>query len=254
MEISDFMKIFASGRRMEVLEALLKGRTKDEIKASVPASTFAFTVDYLKKVNFATEKDGEVVLTESGRAYLIVFDHFIRSITTLQRIFRAFPDHIIFFPDDFYIRLYEISDFELVASEPSDVLKPHRVFFEYLMQSSDIQGVTPMLFPDYPQMLKELVTNDIPISIVITEDLRDVVLSDVLDEQIVKTPGNVNIFTTDQKPKIAITVTDAFLSIGFFYKSGSYDFTRDLFCTSAEALKFGMDLVDYYRNTARKMV
>ncbi len=248
MEISDFMKIFASGRRMEVLEALLKGRTKDEIKASVPASTFAFTVDYLKKVDFAMEKDGEVVLTDSGRAYLIVFDHFIRSITTLQKIFRAFPDHIIFFPDDFYIRLYEISDFELVASEPSDVLKPHRVFFDYLMQSSDIHGVTPMLFPDYPQMLKELIIHDIPISIVITEDLRDVV-----DEHIDKTLENVNLFTTDQKPKIAITVTDAFLSIGFFYKSGSYDFTRDLICTSPEALKFGMDLVDYYRNTARKM-
>jgi predicted transcriptional regulator len=249
MEISDFMKIFASGRRMEVLQALLKGRTKDEIKASVPASTFAFTMDYLKKVDFATEKDGEVVLTDIGRAYLIVFDHFIRSITTLQKIFRAFPDHIIFFPDDFYIRLYEISDFELVASEPSDVLKPHRVFFDYLMQSSDIHGVTPMLFPDYPQMLKELVKQDIPISIVVTEDLRDVV-----GENIDKTLVNVNLFATDQKPKIAITVTDAFLSIGFFYKSGSYDFTRDLICTSPEALKFGMDLVDYYRNTARKMV
>jgi predicted transcriptional regulator len=249
MEISDFMKIFASGRRMEVLQALLKGRTKDEIKASVPASTFAFTMDYLKKVDFAMEKDGEVVLTDSGRAYLIVFDHFIRSITTLQKIFRAFPDHIIFFPDDFYIRLYEICDFELVASEPSDVLKPHRVFFDYLMQSSDIHGVTPMLFPDYPQMLKELIKHDIPISIVVTEDLRDVV-----GEHLDKTLENVNLFATDQKPKIAITVTDAFLSIGFFYKSGSYDFTRDLICTSPEALKFGMDLVDYYRNTARKMV
>lgn len=249
MEISDFMKIFASGRRMEVLEALLKGRTKDEIKASVPASTFAFTVDYLKKVEFATEKEGEVVLTESGRAYLIVFEHFIRSITTLQNIFRAFPDHIIFFPDDFYIRLYEISDFELVASEPSDVLKPHRVFFGYLKQSSEIHGVTPMLFPDYPQMLQELVKHDIPISIVVTEDLREVV-----GEHLDRTLDNVNLYVTDQKPKIAITVTNAFLSIGFFYRSGSYDFTRDLICTSPEALKFGMDLVDHYRKTARKMV
>jgi predicted transcriptional regulator len=248
MEIPDFMKIFASGRRMEVLEALLKGRTKEEIKASVPASTFAFTVDYLKKVKFATERDGEVVLTDSGRAYLMVFEHFVRSITTLQKIFRAFPDHIIFFPDEFYIRLYEISDFELVASEPSDVLKPHRVFFGYLKQSSEIHGVTPMLFPDYPQMLEELVTHNIPISIVVTEDLREVV-----GEHLDKTLENVNLFTTDQTPKIAITVTDTFLSIGFFYKSGSYDFTRDLICTSPEALKFGMDLVDHYRQTARKM-
>ncbi|HDR73971.1 MAG TPA: hypothetical protein ENN85_08710, partial [Methanoculleus sp.] len=71
---------------MEVLDALLKGRTKDEIKDSVPASTFAFTVDYLKNVGFAMDKDGEIALTDSGRAYLMVFEHFMRSITTLQNI------------------------------------------------------------------------------------------------------------------------------------------------------------------------
>ena len=73
-------------------------------------------------------------------------------------------------------------------------------------------------------------------------------------EHLDRTLDNVNLYVTDQKPKIAITVTDAFLSIGFFYRSGSYDFTRDLICTSPEALKFGMDLVDHYRKTARKMV
>jgi len=249
MEISDFMKIFASGRRMEVLDALLKGRTKDEIKDSVPASTFAFTVDYLKNVGFAMDKDGEIALTDSGRAYLMVFEHFMRSITTLQNIFRSFPDHTISFPDDFYIRLYELSSFELVASEPSDVLKPHRVFFGYLKASTEIQGVTPILFPDYPQMVEELVKNNIPISIVVTEDLREVV-AEHLDESL----KNVDLSITDQTPKIAITVTDTFLSIGFFYKSGSYDFTRDLICTTPEALKFGRDLVAYYRNTARKLL
>jgi len=250
MEIPDFMKIFASGRRMEVLEALLKGRTKKEIKASVPVSTFAFTVDYLKKVKFAMERDGEVVLTDSGRAYLMVFEHFIRSITTLQKIFRAFPDHIIFFPDDFYIRLYEISTFELVASEPSDVLKPHRVFFGYLRESENIEGVTPLLFPDYPEMLYELVTFQNPsISLVVSEDIHTTILG--YDQNAFE---NVEIYVIDHAPKIALTVSDVFLSIGFFYKSGNYDFTRDLIATSPEALKFGRDIVAYYRQQSRKIV
>jgi predicted transcriptional regulator len=58
----------------------------------------------------------------------------------------------------------------------------------------------------------------------------------------------------DELPQIAITVTDQFLSIGFFYKSGNYDFTRDLISTSPAALKFGKDLVEYYRMRSRRSV
>ena len=159
MKISDFMKIFASERRMEVLDALLIGKTKDEIKECVPTSTFAFTMDYLKKVGFAQGTDGEVTLTDRGHAYLVIFEKFKNSINTLQNIYDLFPDHTIYFPDEFLIRLDELEGFEPVASEPSDVLKPHRVFADLLKNSSKISGVSPLMFPDYPDLFKTMAEN-----------------------------------------------------------------------------------------------
>jgi predicted transcriptional regulator len=249
MDISDLMKTFASGRRMEVLDALLRGETKDEIKGRVPPSTFAFTIDYLKKIGFAEGTNSEVVLTERGHAYLVIFNQFKNSINTLENLYAYFPDHAIYFPDEFFIRLYEIRDSQLITSEPSDVLKPHRVFFDNLRNSREISGVSPLMFPDYANMFSVLAENQLNISLVVTDEIFTIISKYPLDQY-----ENIAIYVVDELPQIAITVTDQFLSIGFFYKSGNYDFTRDLISTSPAALKFGKDLVEYYRMRSRRSV
>jgi predicted transcriptional regulator len=248
MDIVDLMKTFSSSRRMEVLESLLRGETRDEIKERVPTSTFAFTLDYLKKEGFAEVVAGEVVVTDRGRAYLLIFDQFRKSVSTLETLYATFFDHMIYFPDEFLPRLYEIADSEIVASEPSNVLKPHRVFFENISKSREIMGVAPLLFPDYPEFFSALTSQIDRISLVVTREIYDIVSGypAIRNE-------SVEIHVIDENPKIAFTVTDCFLSIGFFYRSGNYDFTRDLVSTSPEAICFGRDLFDYYVNKARKM-
>lgn len=248
MDIADLLKTFASGRRMEVLEALLRGETRDDIKARVPASTFAFTIDYLKKEGFAEVTDGDVAVTERGRAYLLIFDQFRKSVTTLDKLYTTFSDHTITFPDEFLTRLYELADSSFVTSEPSNVLKPHRIFFEHLSRSRDIAGVSPILFPDYPEFFGALAANVDTISLVVTPEIYDII-SDYPETAL----DSVELFVIEENPKIAFTVTERFLSIGFFYRSGNYDFTRDLISTSPEAITFGRELVEYYRKKARKM-
>ena len=249
MKITDFMKIFSSERRIEVLDALLKQEPKDEIKKHIPPSTYAFTVNYLKKVGFVREVDNEVSLTERGHANLIVFERFKESIEALRMLYESFPDHVIVFPDEFALRLWEIRDAGVVASEPSDVLKPHRVFTDNLKNTREIYGVSPLLFPDYPEVFKGLAGSVDTISLVVTQEVLDIISAYPLGDY-----GNLEIYLTPEAPRIAATVTDTFLSIGFFYRSRSYDFTRDLIATSPEAIKFGKDLISYYRIRSRKIV
>lgn len=248
MNIADFMKIFASERRIEILDALLRGESRDQIKEGVPASTFAFTVDYLKKVGFAEGLGGDVILTENGRANLAIFQHFKTCIDTLQRIYLSYSDHKVYFPDEFLIRLDEISDFQLVASEPSDILKPHRVFSSLLKESAKIYGVSPLLFPDYPELFKHLAESNIEIDLVVTSDVYR-----IISEYPIEDFNNLSIWLIEEMPLVAVTVTDRFFSFGFFYKSGSYDFTRDSVATSPSALRFGNDLVSYYRSKSRRI-
>ncbi|MDV2482320.1 DUF1724 domain-containing protein [Methanoculleus sp. Wushi-C6] len=249
MKITDFMKVFSSERRIEVLDALLRQESKDEIKRHIPSSTYAFTVNSLKKVGFVREADGEVLLTDRGHAYLIIFERFKESIDTLRMLYEAFPDHTITLPDEFALRLCEISDARLVASEPSDILKPHRVFIDHLKGTREIYGVSPILFPDYPEFFLTLAESVETISLVVTQEVFDIVSAYPL-----RNYGNIEMYLAPETPGIAATVTDTFLSIGFFYKSGSYDFTRDLIATSPEAIKFGKDLIRHYRAQSRRIV
>ncbi|WP_292409649.1 MULTISPECIES: helix-turn-helix transcriptional regulator [unclassified Methanoculleus] len=249
MKITDFMKIFSSERRIEVLDALLQQETKDTIKQHIPSSTYAFTVNYLKKAGFVREVDGEVSLTDRGHASLIIFQRFKESIETLRMLYEAFPDHVIAFPDEFALRLCEIRDAQVITSEPFDILKPHRVFTDYLKNTREIYGVSPLLFPDYPEFFKGLAESGDPISLVVTQEVYDLISAYPLENY-----GNLEVYLTLETPRIAATVTDTFLSIGFFYKSGSYDFTRDLIATSPEAINFGMDLIRHYRTRSRRIV
>lgn len=249
MKITDFMKVFSSARRMEVLDALYQGQSREEIRDRVPGSTYAFTIDTLKKAGMIRESDGEIVLTDKGRAYLLIFEHAKESIATYTRVSERFNDHIIDFPEDFFPRLYEIDAFEVITSEPSDVLKPHRIFSEYIRNSSEIYGVSPLLFPDYPQLFGGILEHIDRLSLVVTDEILGIISEYPLDQY-----ENIEIYIINTPPKIAITVTDTFLSIGFFYRSGNYDFTRDLVSIAPSALRFGRDLVDYYKSQSRRIV
>jgi predicted transcriptional regulator len=164
-------------------------------------------------------------------------------------LYEAFPDHTITFPDEFALRLCEIRDARLIASEPSDILKPHRVFTDYLKNTKEIYGVSPILFPDYPEFFLALAESVETISLVVTQEVFDIVSTYPIGDH-----DNIKLYLAPQAPRIAATVTDTFLSIGFFYKSGGYDFTRDLIATSPEAIIFGKDLIRYYRAKSRRIV
>jgi predicted transcriptional regulator len=234
---------------MELLDALRKGETKDQIKKYFPGSTYAFTIDFLKKEGLVIENAREISLTEIGNVYVNIFEHAKESIYTYQELLNFFNDHVIYLPEDFFIRLHEIKGFEPVASEPSDILKPHRVFSEYLQKSSEIYGVSPLLFPDYPQLFSGMIEEGRKITLVITDEVYKIISEYPLNEF-----KNLEIYLIETPPQVAVTVSDKFLSIGYFYKSGSYDFTRDLIATSPSALSFGRNLVEHYKAQSRKIV
>ncbi|RXE55271.1 hypothetical protein ABH15_10835 [Methanoculleus taiwanensis] len=247
MKIIDFMKIFASERRIEVLDALVRGESKEEIKEHIPPSTFAFTFNHLKQAGFADVRGGDVCLTDRGHAYLVIFETFKDNVNALEKLFNAFPDHTIAFPDEFFMRLHEIGDFELITSEPSNVLKPHQVFFENIRKSKSIRGISPLMFPDYVDFFGQMINSIDTISLVVTEEIYGRIPSSARESE------TINFYIIDEVPPIAAAVTDRFVSLGFFYKSGSYDFTRDAISTSPRAIAFGNALIEHYMKQSRKI-
>ncbi len=241
MMITDVMKAFSSERRIELLDALYNGESTDSIKKQIPPSTYSFTMNFLKDVGYVEEKRGSAVLTDRGRAYLILFEHFKENLDMLLRLHDVFPDHSIQFPDPFYTRLHELQEFRIVTSEPSNIMKPQQVFLDHIRQSNCVMGISPFLFPYYVDFFSRMAERSGAIRLVVTPEVyTGISSSEALKRE------NVQMYIIDDTPPIAAAVTDQFVSIGFFYRSGSYDFTRDLIATSPEAKKFGRDLIEHY--------
>ncbi|WP_301662452.1 helix-turn-helix transcriptional regulator [Methanoculleus frigidifontis] len=242
------MKLFSSRRKIEILDALFNGDSIDSIKKQMPASTYSVTMHSLASAGYVEEIRGDAVLTDRGRACRILFAQLNESLDTLLRLHDAFPEHSIRFPDPFYARLHELQGFRVITAEPKNVLKPQKVFFDYLGRSKHVMGITPFLFPDYIDFFSRMAEQSTRIALVVTPGVYEGISS---SEAIGR--ENVAIYVADDVPPIAAAVTDQFVSIGFFYRSGSYDFTRDLIATSPEAKRFGHDLIGHYMGRSRKV-
>jgi len=249
MEIHEFMKIVSGENRIKVLEALARGETKEQIRQQIPKSTLFHALKSLRGAELIEEDRDKLRITSKGYACFKLFEKFRDSYLTLKRILEHFSGHVIPFPEEFFIRLHELGDFRVVISESWDLLKPHRTYVEYLMKSREVHGVSPIFFPDYPGVFKEVDKKADIIELVVTKDILEVLSGHTLENY-----QNLELYVTDGNPQMAFAVTDIFFSIGFFYKSGGYDFTRDLISTTPSAIKFGVDLFNYYKSRARRVL
>ncbi len=136
------MKILSSESRAKVLDALVRGETREQIREQVPKSTLFHVLNSLRGAGLIEEYQEELSITSKGHAYFKLFEKFGESYLNLKRILEHFSEHVIPLPDEFFIRLHELGDFQVVISEPSDLLKPHRMFVEYLMKSREVYGVS----------------------------------------------------------------------------------------------------------------
>lgn len=64
--------------------------------------------------------------------------------------------------------------------------------------------------------------------------------------------GCLAIFLAEDDVKVAFTVTDTFLSLGLFKPDGIYDTTLDLINTEERAIRWGIELFEYYQGGAKK--
>jgi predicted transcriptional regulator len=248
--VYDLMRVLYNERVVRVLESIPSKEEYWKVKSSYPKSTFYNIIRVLRKAEFIKEDIDSYHITTAGLLYLRIFKIFSECVETISNILRHFPDHKIVFPDEFLLRLHEIKDFEVVTSSCLDILKPIKTYLEYLRESKEMYGVSPILFSDYSEIFRDLLEKNTTVVLVLTEDVAE----QIVDKIIERHKPKLEIYVVDFNPHIAFTVTDRFLSIGFFYESGNYDFTKKLISTSSSAIKFGRDLFEYYKAKSKRIL
>jgi predicted transcriptional regulator len=252
LDINELIKVMNDERVMSILNGIAQGKSLEDVRNSISKSTFYRLLDRLESLQILKLERDKICFTSIGYACYRAFEKFKKSLITLEKIVSNFPNHRITFPDDFFLRLHEIEDFEVMTSSKSDLLKPHRTFIKLLRDSRDIMGLASVYYHDYPQVLEEIAENVNSLSLILTKDVAEEVFKS--ETLAIMKRCNAELYVIDHNPYIAFTVTDRFLSIGFFYNSSeAYDFTRDLISTSPSAMRFGRDLFEHYLSHSKKI-
>ncbi|NJE06163.1 winged helix-turn-helix domain-containing protein [Thermococcus sp. M36] len=264
MELENMLKmIVTSSVRYRVLLALSGGaKTLGEIHAQIGStkSTISHALsDLLEEMLVAQDPETKRYrLTNIGRLVSIQLKNVSEALESIEKFKDFWLSHDLSgIPENLLLRVGDLKDSKLHRPTPEYIRLPHEVYMELIKTSDWIKGVSPILFSDYPdEFLGLAFREDVEIEIITTRSVyrKLIELSSPEAVEKVQRLENVRIYVIEENPRIAFTVTNNFLSLGLFFSDGTYDMMADLISTSERAKKWGIELFEYYRKKAERVM
>ncbi len=253
-EIEDPLAFIVLSRKRRNLLLLLRDgeKTLPEIRGSLGVTSSGI-IPQLRKMeacNLIARNGKGYRLTSIGEVVAEHLSRLEKTLGTFKCDFKFWADHdITGIPEEFRLRLYELEGFRILRGSKANPLLPHREYIRNIKNSKWIKGVSPVFHDDYPEIFIQLLKEGANISIILTpEVLREIRVRNPKELIEALNTGRVKLFVYPGEIKVAFTVTDRFLSLGLFDKTGTYDFSTTLISFEDSARRFGESLFEYYRN------
>ncbi|MDY6964610.1 MAG: winged helix-turn-helix domain-containing protein [Halobacteriota archaeon] len=195
-------------------------------------------------------------LTNIGKIQKILIKDLLKSIVVISKDKDFWLNHDISgIPEHLLRRIGELGDCEIVGSAPDDLLKTFSNFIQIVMNAKEMKGVSPIYSPDYPNMVKTLVSKKADVDLVLSRKVLNKILETNQDDlevlRKIISEKYLRLLVIDEDVKEAFTITDSALSFGLFRKNGAFDTTADLIAHGDEACNWGRELFEYYRDRSR---
>ena len=255
--------VVTSSVRHRVLLALSEGpKTLGEIHTDVGStkSTISHALGDLmnEMLIIQNPETKKYTLTNTGYIVSIQVRNIMGAMESIKKFEEFWLSHDLSgIPGGLLLRIGDLKDSELHKTTPEYLRLPHERYMELIRTSRWIKGVSPILFTDYSEEFLELAfARNVDIEIITTRSVYDKLMELSMPDAVkkVKDLPNVRLYITDNNPKVAFTVTDNFLSLGLFLPNGTYDMMSDLISTSKSAREWGIELFDYYRRSAERVI
>ncbi len=251
--------IVDSDKRKNLLTLLREGsKSLNEIKERlmVTSSGMIPQIRKMEERKLIKKNIHNYELTEIGD---IVADYFY-NFEILDKIFKNneefWNNHkISAIPEKFRVRLHEFGNYELIRSNLIDIFKPDHEDMKNLMNISMMKGISPIMNPDYPQYICDLAEKGVNISLIITEEIMEILKNNYIEE-LKRCSGlkNICISIYHEKIEFALAVTDHFLSLRLFLKNGDYDNRDKIISFDKSAIGWGEDIFNHYIKRTEKII
>ena len=250
--IKDELKFFTtSGVRVKLLISLNRERmTIDQLRSEFGyrTSTILPVLAELKSKGLISHEDRCYDVTPFGRlisSKLIDFIETLSMFKTQEQFWKNHETHVI--PELFFRNIGSIGRSQVVEASPADLFEVHRHFLKLIEECKVINGVSPFLHPELPDMFKMFAEHEAAIRLVVTSPVLELMRErheDVL--QRFKAIPNFSLRVIEEDVRVAFTVTEKILSLGFFRPDGTYDYNTDLVSEDPAAIEWGNALFEYY--------
>jgi len=250
--VKDDLKFFTtSGVRVKLLISLNKGNmTVDQFRSEFGyrTSTLLPVLAELKSKDLIYQENRHYCVTQFGRLVSSKLIDFIETLHMFKMQERFWKNHeSCTIPDLFFRNIGSLVRSHIVEDTPADLLATHRHFIKLLEGCNVINGVSPFLHPDFPHIFKMFIEHEAAVRLVVTAPVLELMRerhADVL--QNVVDLSNFGMRVIDEEVKVAFTVTEKILSLGFFRPDGTYDYNTDLVSDDPAAIEWGNALFEYY--------
>ena len=263
LNIQDRIRLaICSELRRNVLVALMDGKKglselRKTLEVSSTTAIHALRDLEKNKLIFEDEKRN-YGLTKIGEIIALKIVDFVDAVDVLQKHEEFWLTHDLSgIPPHLMEKIGWLRDSNITKCSATDVFKVYYEFIDMLKDAKEIKGVSFMFFPEYPSIFRELIAKKrIDIQLVLTKEVLDKVLEAVgvefLKNALTKEDSWFKLYIIKESQKAAFTVTDYFLSLGFFNHDGSYDWNRDLISYDKKAIAWGKKYFDWYLKRAER--
>ena len=104
------------------------------------------------------------------------------------------------------------------------------------------------MHPEYPKLIRRLILKGVKVELIVSKGILDTFVKDIGKDVVKKglSEGNFSLKYLDEDIKIALAISNKFVSVGLFKKDGTYDQNRLLLSDRKKAISWALDLFKSY--------
>ncbi|WP_440955007.1 helix-turn-helix transcriptional regulator [Methanosarcina sp. Mfa9] len=259
MEASLLDLVFLSEKREKILLLLREGpKSIKEIENSLNFSSTSVQpqIKILKERHLLYLEDNKYGLTIIGETIAENMRELVDTLEVLENKLDFWNVHQLEgIPPHLLTRICELKHSTFARPlDKSNMFSPHREFADNIAKSEFVKGISPFIHPLYPKMFLDFAKSGIDVSLIVTDPVFERMSTEFKPEmEQFLGLNNTHVYVCEKEILLSSAVTNCFLSLGFFYKNGTYDHVNDILCFEPEGLRWGEDLFTYYRDMSREI-
>ena len=243
--------MFASEKRKKVLLLLQDGPKEMQFilkSLNTTRQNLLPQMSILKEHHLITHEKDVCELTIIGKEILDKIAPALNTVKVFEDNIDYWGSHTIdFIPKEFLRRIAELGSCNLVELQIQETFEEDRSFIEEAKKSKFLFVITSFIFPNYNDVLSELIAAGAEISIIVS--------SGVYEKLLQENPRDLQHFVSNTQVKIykypdsfaflSFSLTDHSVMFRLLTLEGNYDNKRML-CSSPQALEWGKDFFYSY--------